>query len=452
MTGSMHLVKTPSSQVLIDGGLFQGRRDDFYKINSTFSFSLGEVTALALSHAHIDHSGNIPNLVKHGLSCPIHATSATVDLCSLMLPDSGHIQEEDIKFVNKINKRKGQPQREPLYTSNDAIACLGNFKSNYYRQPFKITPDITATFFEAGHVLGAGLILLEIQNGAGIVRLLYAVDLGRKNLPLLRDPDIIQNIDYLIIESTYGNRPHDLVESAKQKLVDVVTRTINRGGKLIIPSFAFERTQEVVYFLSELIRQGKLPMIPIFVDSPLATNITMLFQKHIGYMDAETQKLMAKHLDPFGLNHIRYIRDSAESKELNFDKRPMVIISASGMCEAGRILHHLKNNIENPANTILVVGYMAQNTLGKKIVDRQPIVKIFGEEYKLNAEVVKINSFSAHADKDELFWYIQQLGKSVKRIFVVHGDEEQSEPFTQRLIDAGYKAYLPQKNEEVVLG
>ena len=452
VTGSMHLIKTPNSQVLIDGGLFQGRRDDFYKINSTFSFPLGEVTALALSHAHIDHSGNIPNLVKHGLSCPIHATSTTVDLCSLMLPDSGHIQEEDIKFVNKINKRKGLPQREPLYTSDDAKACLSSFRNNYYRQPFRITPDVQATFFEAGHVLGAGLILLEIQNGAGNIRLLYAVDLGRKNLPLLRDPDIIQNIDYLIIESTYGNHPHDPMESAKQKLAEVIRRTIARGGKIIIPSFAFERTQEVVYFLSELIRQGKIPMIPIFVDSPLATNITMLFQKHISCMDDATQKLKANNLDPFGLNHIRYVRDTQESKQINMMKNPMVIISASGMCEAGRILHHLKNNIDNPANTILVVGYMAQNTLGKKIVDRQPIVKIFGEEHKLNAEVVKINSFSAHADKDELFWYVQQLGKSVKRIFVVHGDETEAEPFTQRLTDAGYKAYLPQKNEETVLG
>ncbi|MFH1228328.1 MAG: MBL fold metallo-hydrolase [Planctomycetota bacterium] len=451
VTGSMHLLSTDRSQIVIDCGLFQGKRQDFYAVNNNFAFYPPKIDALVLSHAHIDHSGNIPNLVKHGFKSPIYTTSATVDLCELMLPDSGHIQEEDIKFVNKINKRKGLPQREPLYTLNDAHACLSSFISNYYRKPFKITPDITATFFEAGHVLGAGLILLEIQDGPGIIRLLYAVDLGRKHLPLLRDPDIVQNIDYLIIESTYGNRPHDPVESAKQKLVETVMRTINRGGKLIIPSFAFERTQEVVYFLSELIRQGKLPMVPIFVDSPLATNITMLFQKHIPYLDEATQKLMAMHMDPFGMNHVRYIRDTAESKALNMDKRPMIIISASGMCEAGRILHHLKNNIDNPANTILVVGYMAQNTLGKKIVDRQPMVKIFGEEHQLKAEVVKLNSFSAHADKNELLWYIQHLGKSVKRIFVVHGDEDQSEPFTQHLIDAGYKAYLPRKDEEMVL-
>ncbi|MFH1226305.1 MAG: MBL fold metallo-hydrolase, partial [Planctomycetota bacterium] len=207
VTGSMHLVTTSASQVLIDGGLFQGRRDDFYKVNSTFSFPLGKVSAMVLSHAHIDHSGNIPNLVKHGLKCPIHATSATVDLCSLMLPDSGHIQEEDIKFVNKINKKKGLPQRQPLYTSEDAKACLGNFRSNYYRQPFRIAPDVQATFFEAGHVLGAGLVHLEINNSSGRIRLLYAVDLGRRNLPLLKDPDIVRDIDYLIIESTYGNRP-----------------------------------------------------------------------------------------------------------------------------------------------------------------------------------------------------------------------------------------------------
>jgi len=451
VTGSMHLIKTEQSQILIDGGLFQGRREDFYTINNTFPIPPDQVNGLLLSHAHIDHSGNIPNLVKHGLNSPIYATAATVDLCDLMLTDSGHIQEEDIKFINKINRRKGLPPRAPLYTEEDARNSLHYFRGVEYNQPVKISPDITTTLYEAGHVLGAAISVFDIQNKTSRIRLAYAVDLGRKNLPLLRDPAVPEDIDYLVIESTYGNRRHDPIETARDKLAETVNRTVQRGGKVIIPSFAFERTQEVAYYLNELIRQDKIPPLPIFVDSPLATDITMVFQQHIKYLDEATQNLMRKQLDPFGFSRIKYIRTTEESKKLNTLNQPMVIISASGMCEAGRILHHLKNNIENPANTILVVGYMAENTLGKKIVDRQPVVKIFGEEHNLRAEVVKINAFSAHADKDELAQFIQRCGRQVKRIFIVHGDLDQAGPFTDALKQAGLPAYLPQRNEEILI-
>ncbi|MBI4712716.1 MAG: MBL fold metallo-hydrolase [Planctomycetes bacterium] len=452
VTGSMHLLKAGQSQVLIDGGLFQGRRDEFYRINTALPFNLPDINALLLSHAHIDHSGNIPNLVKQGLKSPIYATSATVDLCGLMLPDSGHIQEEDIRFVNKINKRKGLPAREPLYTEQDALNSLTHFRPFDYHQTFQPAPEISATFYEAGHVLGAAITVLDIKGNTHPIRLVYAVDLGRNNLPLLRDPEIIKNIDYLIIESTYGNKEHEPIETAKGRLTDTVSRTIRRGGKVIIPSFAFERTQEVVYFLTELIRKQKIPQVPIYVDSPLATDITMVFQQNIKYLDEKTQNQMRRQLDPFGFEYIKYIRSKDESQMLNDDRRPMIIISASGMCEAGRILHHLKNNIANPANTILIVGYMAQNTLGKKIVDKQPVVKIFGEEHQLKAEVVKINAFSAHADRNELLDYIRKSNSTIKRIFLVHGDDEQSQPFVEQLTNAGYKPYLPQKNEEVVIG
>jgi len=446
VTGSMHLVKTEQNRVLIDAGLFQGRRKDFYDINNYFIFPPDRIDALVLSHAHIDHSGNIPNLVKHGMKAPIHATSATVDLCNLMLLDSGHIQEEDIKFVNKINLRKGIPPVKPLYTKEDANNALEYFRGSYYEEPIKITPDINCTFYESGHVLGSAIPVLEM-NG---VRLAYAVDLGRKNLPLLRNPVVPKNIDYLIIESTYGNRLHDPIETAKSKLAEVINKTIKRGGRVIIPSFAFERTQEVVYFLNELFNNGTIPTVPIYVDSPLATNITLAFQQNIRYLDEKTQNMMRRQQDPFGFSRIKYIRSTDESKRLNADKQPMVILSASGMCEAGRILHHLKNNIENPNNTVLVIGYMAENTLGKKIVERQPIVKIFGEDYHLKAEVVKINSFSAHADRDELIEFIKQCAPK-KRIFIVHGDLNQSEPFMEQLKGLGLPAYLPAKNEEVEL-
>ncbi|MEK7450217.1 MAG: MBL fold metallo-hydrolase, partial [Planctomycetota bacterium] len=399
VTGSMHLIKTPRGQILLDSGLFQGRREDFYRINTSFPFPISEVNGLVLSHAHIDHSGNIPTLVKNGFKSPIYTTHPTVDLCGLMLPDSGHIQEEDIKFVNKINRRKGLPLRQPLYTENDAYQALSSFRGVNYHQPITLTDDMTVTFYDAGHVLGSAISVLDIQNdgngATGKIRLVYAVDLGRNDLPLLKNPEFVNDIDYLIIEGTYGNRQHEPVQTAKGKLTEVVNRTIKRGGKIIIPSFAFERTQEVVYFLNELVREKKIPKVPIIVDSPLATNITAVFQRNIHYLDEKTRNLMSKNMDPFGFNLVQYIRSREESQRLNNDRRPMIIISASGMCEAGRILHHLKNNIENPANTILVVGYMAQNTLGKKIVERQPVVKIFGEEYELRAEVVKINAFSA---------------------------------------------------------
>ncbi|MBI5779233.1 MAG: MBL fold metallo-hydrolase [Planctomycetes bacterium] len=446
VTGSMHLIKTDQGRILIDAGLFQGRRKDFYDINNYFIFRPKQIDALILSHAHIDHSGNIPNLVKHGLRAPIYATSATVDLCNLMLPDSGHIQEEDIKFVNKINLRKGLPPVKPLYTKEDANHSLEYFRGAYYEEPIKISPDIKCTFYESGHVLGSAIPVLEM-NG---IRLAYAVDLGRKNLPLLRNPVVPKDIDYLIIESTYGNRLHDPIATAKYKLAEVINKTIKRGGRVIIPSFAFERTQEVVYLLNDMFKQGTIPMVPIYVDSPLATDITLAFQQNIRYLDEETQNLMRRQQDPFGFSRIKYIRSTDESKRLNADKQPMVIISASGMCEAGRILHHLKNNIEDPNNTILVIGYMAENTLGKKIVERQPIVKIFGEEYHLRAEVVKINSFSAHADKDELIEFIKQCAPR-KKIFIVHGDLDQAEPFTEQLKGLGLPACLPAKNEEVEL-
>ena len=457
VTGSMHLVKTAHSKILLDCGLFQGRRKEFYAINNYFPFALPEVSAMVLSHAHIDHSGNIPNIVKHGLKSPIYATTATIDLCGLMLPDSGHIQEEDIAFLNKINRKKQLPLAQPLYTEQDARNCLQYFRGMEYGIKSKITPDVNCTLYEAGHVLGSAITVLDITTDSGNpdlqhVRLAYAVDLGRADLPLLNDPEVPANIDYLIIESTYGDRLHDKIDTAKDKLADTVNRTIARKGKIIIPSFAFERTQELVYFLNELVKENKIPALPIYVDSPLATNITMVFQQHIKYLDETTQKLMRDQQDPFGFKHIKYIRSPDESKKLNYDNRPMIIISASGMCEAGRILHHLKNNISNPNNTILIIGYMAENTLGKKIVERSPVVKIFGEEHDLLAEVVKINAFSAHADKQELLGFIDKCRPTLKKVFVVHGDMVQSEPFVDYLKKSGIPACLPAKNEEVFLG
>jgi len=450
VTGSSHLLTTPYSQVLLDCGIFYGHRDEFYQVNSTFSFNPRKLNAVLLSHAHIDHCGNIPSLIKNGLRCKIYTTIATKDLCKLMLADSGKIQEEDIYYINKINRRLGMPLRKPLYTEKEGRRASRRFRSLPYRKRFKLTKDITCAFYDAGHILGSAIIVLDIKSVKSNIRVGYAVDLGRKNLPFLNDPTVVEGMDYLILESTYGARRHEPISLAKIKLKEAINRTYNRKGKVIIPSFALERTQEVVYFLNELIRDKEIPELPIYVDSPLATDITDVFRTHSSFFDEETRIEMKTKPGPLDFVHLNYIRDKKDSKALNHDPRPMIIIAGSGMCEAGRILHHLKNNISESRNTILIVGYMANNTLGKKIVDRERIVKIFGIEHELNAEVVIINSFSGHADCDDLVKYVQEC-LPIKKVFVVHGEVAESENLVQLLQNKGIDAYLPEKGQELQL-
>ena len=451
VTGSNFLLSTDKSKIIIDCGLFQGRREEYYTKNSSFPYDPATLDACILSHAHIDHSGNIPNLIKQGFESRILTTDATRDLCGAMLPDSGHIQEEDIKYVNKIHKRKKLPPVEPLYTRKDAENSLEYFSGHPYGQKINVTDDISVTFNDAGHVLGSANPLIEIEDGGKTVRLGYAVDLGRNNIPILNDPVRLENIDYLIIESTYGGRLHDSVDSTKDRLSEVINSTVQRGGKVIIPSFALERTQEIVYYLNQLLQEDRIPGIPIYVDSPLAVNVTEIFIKHPECYDEEMYDAFRSGKDPLGTNRIEYVRNVEKSKILNFDDRPMIIISASGMCEAGRIVHHLRNNIGDPKNTILVIGYMAENTLGRRIVERHDKVKIFGEEHLLKAKVEIMNSFSAHADRDELFEYVKPMKGSVKKIFVVHGEESQSRMFLELLEKNGFPAYLPTIGEEVEL-
>ena len=451
VTGSNHLITTDISKVIIDCGLFQGRRQDFFEKNSTFDFVPGELDACILSHAHIDHSGNIPNLIKQDFEGRIVTTDPTRDLCSAMLPDSGYIQESDAKYVNKLHKRKGLPPVKPIYTKEDAVESLEFFTGHPYNQRVNVTDDIDVTFYDAGHVLGSATPLIEIGPDDDKVRLAYAVDLGRKDIPILNDPEQPPEIDWLILESTYGGRVHDPIETGKEKLADCISRTVNRGGKIIIPSFALERTQEIVYFLSQLRREGRLSDIPVIIDSPLATRVTEIFSHHPQVYDEEMYRSFNTGEDPLGTINFEYVKDVERSKELNSDDRPMIIISASGMCEAGRILHHLKNNIEDPKNTVLVVGYMARNTLGRKIVERRPVVKIFGEEYNLKAEVEIMNAFSSHADRNELLEYVKPLKGKVKGIFLVHGEEEQSRELFNALTADGYPVHLPEPGEEVEL-
>ncbi len=450
VTGSSHLISTDQSEVLLDAGLFQGHRDESYEINTTFHYNPRKLNALVLSHAHMDHCGNIPNLIKRGLRCKIYCTSATKDVSKLMLEDSGKIQQEDIRYVNKINKRLGLPLRKALYTRGEASQAIKKFRSIFYGEKFCIAKDIFATLYDAGHILGSSIIVLDVKDNSGGIRLGYAVDLGRRNLPLLNNPVVPSGLDYLILESTYGARLHAPIEDAKTKLQEAIMRTIERRGKILIPSFALERTQEVLYFLNELLKAQLIPPIPIFVDSPLATDITELFKYHFSFLNEKTRTNINLGNSPFESLNLVFIREQKYSKALNTDKRPMIIIAGSGMCESGRILHHLKNNIEDSRNTILVVGYMAQDTLGKKIVDRASLVRIFGIEYELNAEVVIINAFSGHADKKELIDFATGCLPS-KRIFLVHGDDEQSEALCATLSERGMNVYVPSKNETILL-
>ena len=451
VTGSMHLLSTDNARVLIDAGLFQGRRDDFFQVNSHFPFNPSDLNSCVFSHAHIDHCGNFPTLVKRGFKSKVHLTPSTRDLCRLMLPDSGHIQEEDIKYVNKVNKRRGLPARWPLYNRADAEQSLKYLRSLDYHKKMEIASGIDLTFFDAGHILGSSIPTFDIRTRKGNMRLVYAVDLGRPNLPYLRNPEIPKDTDYLVIESTYGARTHPEVNTAEEKLAKAINKTVQRGGKIIIPSFALERSQEVIYFIAALLRSKKIKNIPIYLDSPLAVNITRVFKNSWEYFDKKTQELFRNQIDPLSNRNITYIKNVAQSKKLNDKTGPMIIISASGTCENGRILHHLKNNIENPYNTIIFVGYMPKNTLGRKILAKEPMVNIFGRPYQLRAEVILIDAFSAHADKNFLLKFVKESRGKLKKVFIVHGDPEQSEELRKKIKSLNIKVTIPKKNESVYL-
>ena len=433
VTGSMHVLTVGDQHILLDCGLYQGKRSEAFDRNRNFPFDPKSITAVVLSHAHIDHSGNLPQLVKQGFSGNIFCTHATQDLCSIMLRDSAHIQEKDVEYVNKRHKEKGLPPVEPLYVMEDAEQCMGQFVGLGYHRSFYITPNVQVTFLDAGHILGSAIVVLDVQENGRKRRITFTGDLGRNDLPVIRDPEPVTETDVLITESTYGNRLHETIVDMKEKLCSSVEATVNRGGKVIVPSFSVGRTQELVYYLHQLFNENRLPEVPIYVDSPLSVNVTEVFRLHPECFDKETKdEFLTRHEDPFGFYRLRYIRNVEESRELNTSPDPCIIISASGMCEAGRILHHLKNNIQNDKNTVLVVGYMAENTLGRRIVERKPVVKIFGEEVPLNAQVVITNGFSGHADKNELMDFYQHIDKNrLDQVFVVHGEPDSCNALAQ---------------------
>jgi metallo-beta-lactamase family protein len=429
VTGSQHLLTVNGRKILLDCGLYQGSRRQSYERNQQLPYDAGDIDVLVLSHAHIDHSGNIPNLVKSGFRGSIVCTYATRDLCAIMLRDSAKIQQYDIEYLNKKRHREGLPPLEPIYKMADVIAGLKQFVGIGYERPYEILPGVELTFYDAGHILGSAIVALDIVEEGRKRRLVFSGDLGRPDRPILNDPTFLDTADILLIESTYGNREHPPQEEANKRLEDIVNETYKRGGKLIVPAFAVGRTQELVYRLHQLVDKRDIPPdLRVFVDSPLAIDATAIYRLHPEAYDEEVIDFLDsdRHNDPFGFDMMRYTRTTDESKELNFLREPAVIISASGMAEAGRILHHLKNNIEDPRNTILIVGWQAADTLGRRIVERQPSVKIFGESYKLRARVEVINGFSAHADHSELVEWCGHLQQPPERTFIVHGEESAS--------------------------
>ncbi|MDP2642217.1 MAG: MBL fold metallo-hydrolase [Candidatus Peregrinibacteria bacterium] len=452
VTGSKHLITFNNKKILLDCGMFQGKRKETYEKNVNLGFDPKELDAVILSHAHIDHSGDLPILVKNGFSGPIYCTHATRDLCNYMLMDSAFIQESEIEYLKKKKKLKKDDIKEPLYTSKDAEKVLQLFRGIGYEQSFVVVDGMVVSFYDAGHILGSALTHMVFYDKVKKkhLKLCFTGDLGRRGLPILRDPQPIPPTDVLISECTYGNRLHKAIQTIKDDLAVIVNSVCKNGGKLIIPAFALERTQEIVYHLNILTKEKRIPEIPIYVDSPLAGNVTEVFRTHIECFSKEVMNEFVQNGEnPFGFGRLKYTRSVEESKSLNEKRGPMIIIAASGMCEHGRILHHLKNNIENKKNVILIVGYQAENTLGRKLVEGMGEVNIFGDTYKVGAEVYVMDAFSAHADRSDLLDYIGRI-KQLKKIFLVHGEQKQLDAFSSSLKENGYKdVYVPKAKEEV---
>lgn len=454
VTGSRHLLEVNGHQLLLDCGLYQGHRKKSYQINENFTFAPEEVDAVILSHAHIDHCGDLPNLVDQGFEGPIYATHATSHLTDIMIRDSAHIQEENAEYLNRKRRRRGESPVEPLYTSAEAAQVVRQLVGRDYNQPFEPIPGIEATLVEAGHILGSAAVLLDLDEGGRQVRLMFSGDIGRPDTPLLRDPVLPHEIDYLIMECTYGDRRHHHPDRAIDELRETLSRTFERGGRVIIPSFAVGRTQLLVYALHQMIERGEIPSVPVFVDSPLAINVTSVFREHPECFDRETKEFIRRdpHGSAFGFDRLQYTLSVDQSKAINHVEGAVVIISASGMAEVGRILHHLKNNVEDERNTVLVTSWMAPHTLGRRLVEGVSPVRILGKEYEVRAEIEVINGFSAHAGQAFLMDYALASRDTLRRIFLVHGEEKSAQALMDQLAARGFKdVFYPEWGQTVEL-
>jgi metallo-beta-lactamase family protein len=449
----MHHVETGGKNFLLDCGLYQGRRQEAFERNSHFPFAASSIDSVILSHAHMDHSGNLPTLVHNGFRGPIYTTPATIDLDLAMLADSAHIQQSDAEFCNKRRahrKSKGLDDREcaPLYTLDDAAHTYPLFTPVQLGERKEVSGALAYRTYDAGHLLGSTAMIIEADG----VRLAFSGDVGRVGIPIIRDPQPLDAADYLIMECTYGDRLHAPIGHAEDKLADVVNRTAARGGKIIVPCFAVGRTQQVVLMLHQLMDAKRVPSIPMFVDSPLAIAATEAFRKHPECYDEEARKFLTDDQAPFDFSRLKYIREASESKKLNDLHGPVVILASSGMCEAGRILHHLRNNIEDPRNTVLITGFQAPYTLGRKILDRHREVPIFGEPMPLRAEVVSLEELSSHADQKELIEWMRPFAKGLKKVFLVHGEPGPGAALAALIAkEYGIDAHMPARGESVTI-
>lgn len=441
VTGSKHLIKLDNgTQILLDCGMFQGHGKDTAKLNEDFGFKAEDIDFLILSHAHIDHSGLIPKLVSDGFKGQVIATPATYDLCKILLEDSAKIQESDAKYLNKKRVRKGKQPIEPLYTKYDALFALSFFKKVKYDTPYQLTDGVKLIFKDAGHIIGSASVHLDVSENGKETKISFSGDVGRFKDLLLKEPAPFRQADYILIESTYGSSLHEDAIAAEEKILEIIIDTcINRKGKLIIPAFSVGRTQEILYSLNSLELKGKLPDLKYFVDSPLSEKATLIVKAHPWNFNDKVQEVLKVDDDPFDFKGLNYIEDTEESMSLNDDHSPMVIISASGMAEAGRVKHHIKNNIQDPNSTILIVGYAEPSSLAGRLVNGVNPVYIFGDQYMVNAKVVFLQSLSAHGDQNDLLHFLACQDKSkIKKIFLVHGEIKTQEIFKGKLIGEGY--------------
>ncbi len=453
VTGTCHEIRIGDTSILLDCGFFQGRRKEAAEKNAVFTFDPKKIDAVVLSHAHMDHSGRIPLLYKKGFQGPIYCTYATQDLTAVMLQDSAYIQEKDEDFFRRHLKNSMIPSPGPLYTMKDASECMKLFVGKNYHEEFQVVPGISCQFFEAGHILGSAMVLLTIDLHGKKKRIGFSGDIGRNTLPIIRDPEAMPSVDVLICESTYGDREHDSILTARDRLRDIIVKTASRGGKVLIPAFSLERTQEIVYDLHTLWDAKEIPAIPIVIDSPLASKVTQIFQKHPECFDQDMyDKFLKRAHNPFQFSLVSYTESVDESKELNGTRGPIIIMAGSGMCEAGRIRHHLKNELEDPRNTVVAVGYMAENTLGRRIIDPQYTdVKIFDEIIRKKAEIQYINAYSGHADKNDLDRFIQAV-PDLKKLFLVHGEERGMFALAERnAVAKKIEVELPERAKEYII-